>query len=64
MVNDATYPETNCKVKIFRGCLKGVMRLCLFATKDIVIGSELRFDYGVTDLPWRKKVHIYSTFFP
>ncbi|XP_033730273.1 N-lysine methyltransferase KMT5A-like, partial [Pecten maximus] len=29
--------------------------LCLYANKDIAVGDELRYDYGVSDLPWRKK---------
>ena len=31
-------------------------RLCLFATKHIKCGEELRYDYGENDgdLPWRK----------
>jgi len=28
--------------------------LALYALKDIAIGEELRYDYGVKDLPWRK----------
>ena len=55
MVNDATYPHCNCKVMVFRGCVDGKTRLCLFAIKTIEINCELRFDYGVTDLPWRKE---------
>ncbi|KAH3791226.1 hypothetical protein DPMN_144708 [Dreissena polymorpha] len=27
---------------------------CLFATKDIALNEELRFNYGVPNLPWRK----------
>ena len=29
-------------------------RLCLFATQDIAAGMEIRFDYGVKSLWWRK----------
>ncbi|KAH3853001.1 uncharacterized protein LOC127867704 isoform X4 [Dreissena polymorpha] len=28
--------------------------LCTFADRDIAIGEELRYDYGVPTLPWRK----------
>lgn len=28
--------------------------LTLYALRDIEIGEELRYDYGVKDLPWRK----------
>ena len=27
--------------------------LALYALRDIMIGEELRYDYGVKDLPWR-----------
>ena len=30
--------------------------LCLFATRDIMLHEEVSYDYGVDDLPWRKKV--------
>ena len=33
-----------------------VPHLCLFAIRDITINEELRYDYGINDLPWRKKV--------
>jgi len=29
--------------------------LCIFSNKRILAGEELRYDYGVDDLPWRKK---------
>ena len=29
--------------------------LALFAIKKIEVGQELRYDYGVKDLHWRKK---------
>ena len=32
----------------------GQPRLLLFACRHIDFGTELRFDYGVQDLPWRK----------
>ena len=28
--------------------------LVLYALRDIKIGEELRYDYGIKDLPWRK----------
>lgn len=34
--------------------IDGKPRLCLFALKDISIGEQLVYDYGVADLPWRK----------
>lgn len=48
MVNDGVRNMMNCKMQAVSG------RLCLFATKNIDRGSELRYDYGVTNLPWRK----------
>ena len=52
LVNDS--PDGNCRMKkIMVGkqpCLS------LFASKDIAIGEELRYDYGVMDLPSRVKV--------
>ena len=29
--------------------------LCLFAAEDIEKGTEIRYDYGTDDLPWRKE---------
>jgi len=34
----------------------GQPHLCLFASEDIKINTELRYDYGFSDVPWRKKV--------
>lgn len=31
-------------------------KLCLFASVDIKAETELRYDYGVQDQPWRKMV--------
>ena len=58
MVNDAAHPNANCKAMTFSGCVDGRTRICLFAITDIDAGAELRFDYGVPDLPWRRKVQI------
>lgn len=35
---------------------KGKPYLALFANRKIGIGEEIRYDYGVPDLPWRKQV--------
>jgi hypothetical protein len=32
---------------------EGKPYLALFASRDLCIGEELRYDYGVSDLPWR-----------
>ena len=34
---------------------KGQVHLCLFAVRPIPANTELRYDYGVSGLPWRKK---------
>ena len=31
--------------------------LCLFAATDVSGGTELRYDYGVSNLPWEVKVY-------
>ncbi|KAH3794789.1 N-lysine methyltransferase KMT5A-like [Dreissena polymorpha] len=54
MVNDAIKGDirNNAEMKIV--LVHGKPHLCLFATKDISVNEELRFDYGVPNLPWRK----------
>ena len=52
LVNDAfpNKPNCNCAMrKIKEGPL---IYLALYALRDIMIGEELRCDYGVKDLPW------------
>lgn len=53
MVNDSPKAKANSKMK--KVVIDGKTYLCLFATCDIEIGTELRYDYGVPNLPWRKK---------
>jgi len=45
----------HCFVKIVE--VNQTPHLCVFADRDIAIGEELRYDYGVPILPWRK---VYS----
>ncbi|XP_052257158.1 uncharacterized protein LOC127862189 [Dreissena polymorpha] len=54
MVNDVIKGDirNNAEMKIV--LVHGKPHLCLFATKDISVNEELRFDYGVPNLPWRK----------
>ncbi|XP_071796312.1 uncharacterized protein [Asterias amurensis] len=59
-VNDAKAPFANCKALKFDKFPGGV-RICLFATKDISPGTELRYDYGEPNLSWRKLVCIADT---
>ena len=55
MVNDID-KETNANCKMVkRTDNDGQPKLCLFATKYNKSGSELRYDYGVTNAPWRKQ---------
>lgn len=55
-VNDAPSAEANCKLRLLE---KDKMpHLVLFAKRDIEVGEELRYDYGVPKLPWRKKVNV------
>ncbi|XP_052273478.1 uncharacterized protein LOC127873633 [Dreissena polymorpha] len=54
MINNAIKGDirNNAEMKIVLE--HGKPHLCLFATKDIAVNEELRFDYGVPNLPWRK----------
>ena len=53
-VNDAGPgdPEENCRMCVI--VVNRIPHLCLFATRDIAEGEELRYDYNVKNLPWRK----------
>lgn len=53
MVNDSPRDKANSIMK--KVAINGKIYLCLFAIRDIDIGTELRYDYGVPDLPWRTK---------
>ncbi|PIK47617.1 putative N-lysine methyltransferase SETD8-A-like [Apostichopus japonicus] len=55
MVNDGKN-LANCKMMVFTK--EGVPKLCLFALKDVERGSELRFDYGFSELPWRERIKL------
>ena len=62
MINDAEHgsKEENTCVKIV--LVNKQPHLCIFAIKDIRKGEELRYDYGIADLPWRKKVNTIFIF--
>eukprot|EP00112_Aurelia_sp_Birch-Aquarium-sp1_P010795 Seg2294.2 transcript_id=Seg2294.2/GoldUCD/mRNA.D3Y31 product="N-lysine methyltransferase KMT5A-A" protein_id=Seg2294.2/GoldUCD/D3Y31 len=49
LVNDSAKP--NCVMR--KKLLSGVPLLCLYALEDLESNTELRYDYGVNDLPWR-----------
>lgn len=52
-INDMDYKtKPNCKIR--KVIVDGVPRLGVFALKDIAVRSELRYDYGCRDAPWRK----------
>ncbi|KAH3824871.1 hypothetical protein DPMN_126725 [Dreissena polymorpha] len=54
MINDAENGDAkqNCVMKIVE--VNKTPHLCTFADRDIAIDEELRYDYGVPTLPWRK----------
>ncbi|XP_069121058.1 myosin heavy chain, skeletal muscle-like isoform X4 [Argopecten irradians] len=52
-VNDGIGESQNCVMK--QEVFDERPHLCLYAKKDLAVGDELRYDYGVSDLPWRKK---------
>lgn len=43
--------ELNAKMKIIH--YNNLPALCLFALKDICLGQEIRYDYGIK-VPWKK----------
>ncbi|XP_064644632.1 uncharacterized protein LOC135498309 [Lineus longissimus] len=51
LVNDGVNGSDNCSMRMV--AKEGKPYLALFASRNIGIGEELRYDYGVTDLPWR-----------
>ncbi|KAH3723646.1 hypothetical protein DPMN_049440 [Dreissena polymorpha] len=54
MVNDAPKgdPACHCEMRIVG--IEGRPYLCIFAKRNIELGEELRYDYGVDLLPWRQ----------
>jgi SET domain-containing protein len=53
MVNDSPRKKANVIMKKLE--IVGHKHLCLFASKDIGPNEELRYDYGVSNLPCRRK---------
>ena len=49
-INDSCKP--NCRVKPVK-CCNGTF-ICLFALTEIANGTEIRYSYGESGLPWRK----------
>ncbi|PIK51101.1 hypothetical protein BSL78_12013 [Apostichopus japonicus] len=56
MINDS---ESNANAKMMVVQVERKPHLCLFAQKDIEENEEIRFDYGVADLPWRQMNPVY-----
>ena len=54
MLNDEHGKFANTKIITLYGCTGGTPRLGIFALKDLEKGTEIRYNYGVKDLPWRK----------
>lgn len=51
LVNDATGAAVNCAMKVI--VHEATPHLCLFSTRSIACGEELRYDYGGLNCPWR-----------
>ncbi|XP_069105783.1 N-lysine methyltransferase KMT5A-like [Argopecten irradians] len=49
--NDAAGPQKNGVMLL--DVFNETPHLCLYAAKQITPGEEIRYDYGVTNLPWR-----------
>ena len=54
LVND-DHKKPNCGPKVIHA-KGGTPSICFFAVSDIEENTELRYDYGSGDFPWRKKV--------
>ena len=52
LVNDDPSNKANCVMRKVKGGTK--VYLGLYAHRNIEKGEELRYDYGVKDLPWRQ----------
>ncbi|XP_073714013.1 uncharacterized protein [Misgurnus anguillicaudatus] len=51
LVNDE-HRAPNCRMKLIEA--EGKPHLCLFALKEITIGTEITYDYGGKEWPWRQ----------
>ena len=56
--------KPNCVMK--KHVFNGKVHLCLFGLVDIGINEELRYNYGMKDLPWRQvrtwtQLHFYPS---
>ncbi|XP_062380241.1 uncharacterized protein LOC134068574 [Sardina pilchardus] len=57
LVNDE-HKSPNCRMKLIEA--GGKPHLCLFALKEIVSGTEITYDYGGKEWPWRKEVPLIT----
>ncbi|KAK7922009.1 hypothetical protein WMY93_008911 [Mugilogobius chulae] len=57
LVNDE-HRTPNCKMKLIEA--EGKPHLCLFALKEILAGTEITYDYGGKEWPWRKELKLAS----
>ncbi|KAL1246784.1 hypothetical protein QQF64_034846 [Cirrhinus molitorella] len=55
LVNDE-HKAPNCRMKLIKA--EGKPHLCLFALKEITAGSEITYDYGGKEWPWRKETQL------
>lgn len=55
LIND-NHKSPNAKMKMVN--VNKRPHLCVFAIKPIDTGSEIQYDYGDANWPWRKKVRI------
>ncbi|KAI7790437.1 hypothetical protein IRJ41_024412 [Triplophysa rosa] len=53
LVNDE-HKAPNCRMKLIEA--EGKPHLCLFALKEITAGTEITYDYGGKEWPWRKEI--------
>lgn len=53
-VNDVVFGDVYCNVLVKCLFSKGKLYLVFFVDREIGIGEEIRYDYGVLDFLWRK----------
>jgi len=53
-VNDSALHDSDCNAKAVSMLIKDRPRILFFARKDIIAGSEIRFDYQGEEMPWRE----------
>ncbi|KAL3870842.1 hypothetical protein ACJMK2_038879, partial [Sinanodonta woodiana] len=57
-INDAPEGSALCNARMKLENFQGYPRLCLYSTRDIVLGEEIRYDYGdqSTNMFWREQL--------